>query len=173
MMETLDLGECGLQTVPLRFVLCAADGFGDGVFEGAVVGPELEFFEGGAAGEELGDDGLVVGIYEVGLEIGSFLTSRTLPTRVFCWSSRLTPLAVFILVFSMLRSFGAGEVSRVYDDYEIVDGLPEAILRVCRSEIALRDWEVARLLYFTDAWNVLWRLVWVIGRRMGKKKWRC
>ena len=53
MVETLDLGEGGLETVPLRFVLCTADGFGDGVFEGAVVSPELEFFKRGAACEEL------------------------------------------------------------------------------------------------------------------------
>ena len=32
------------------------------------------------------------------------LTSRTQPTRVFCVSSRLTPEAVLILVFSMLAS---------------------------------------------------------------------
>ena len=42
-METLDFGERGLETVPLGFVLLTANGFGDGVFEGAVVGPELEF----------------------------------------------------------------------------------------------------------------------------------
>jgi len=54
-VQSLDLGECGLQTVPLRFVLLTADGFGDGVFKGAVVGPELEFFEGGAACEEVKD----------------------------------------------------------------------------------------------------------------------
>ena len=54
MMETLDLGEGGLETVPLRLVLCTANGFGDGVFEGAIVGPELEFLKGGAACEELG-----------------------------------------------------------------------------------------------------------------------
>lgn len=51
-----------MQSVPLRFVLGTPDGFGDGVFEDAVVGPELEFLEGGAAGEELGwGDGLVGG----------------------------------------------------------------------------------------------------------------
>ena len=44
MMETLDLREGGLETVPLGLVLLTTDGFGDGVFEGAVVGPELEFF---------------------------------------------------------------------------------------------------------------------------------
>ena len=53
MVETLDLGERGLETIPLGFVLCTADGFSDGVFKGAVVGPELEFFERGAACEEL------------------------------------------------------------------------------------------------------------------------
>lgn len=52
-MQALDLAECGLQAVPLRLVLFAADGFGDGVFEDAVVVPELEFLERGAAGEEL------------------------------------------------------------------------------------------------------------------------
>ena len=72
MVETLDLGEGGLQTIPLGFVLLATDGFGDGVFEDAVVGPELEFLEGGAAGEELGD-GLVVWIEEVNLEMDFFL----------------------------------------------------------------------------------------------------
>ena len=54
MVQALDFREGGLQSVPLRFVLGTPDGFGDGVFEDAVVGPELEFFEGGAAGEELG-----------------------------------------------------------------------------------------------------------------------
>ena len=67
-METLDLGEGGLQTVPLGFVLLATDGFGDGVFESAIVGPELEFLEGGTACEELGGD-LVVENKKVGLEM--------------------------------------------------------------------------------------------------------
>ena len=53
MVQALDFGKGGLKAVPLRFVLGPADGFGDRVFEDAVVGPELEFFEGGAAGEEL------------------------------------------------------------------------------------------------------------------------
>ena len=35
-----------------------------------------------------------------------------------------------MLVFSMLRSFGAGGVSSVNDDYDIACELPEAILRV-------------------------------------------
>lgn len=65
MVETLDLGEGGLETVPLGFVLLTADGFGDGVFEDAVVGPELEFLEGRTACEELGG-GLVVGSDGVG-----------------------------------------------------------------------------------------------------------
>ena len=90
-----------MQAVPLGLVLGAADGAGDGVFEDGGVGPELEFFEGGTAGEEL------VGVREDGVEGSELLTSRTLPTRVFCWSLRETPLAVFIFVFSMLRSFGA------------------------------------------------------------------
>ena len=62
MVETLDFGKGGLQAVPLRFVLGAADGAGDWVFEDGGVGPELEFFEGGTAGEELevGKWGLVV-----------------------------------------------------------------------------------------------------------------
>lgn len=42
-----------MQTVPLGFVLLAADGFGDWVFEGAVVGPELELLEGRSTGKEL------------------------------------------------------------------------------------------------------------------------
>ena len=42
-METLNFGEGGLEAVPLGFVLLTTDGFGDGVFEGAIVGPELEF----------------------------------------------------------------------------------------------------------------------------------
>lgn len=38
-VEALDFGEGGLQAVPLGFVLLAADGFGDGVFEDARVVP--------------------------------------------------------------------------------------------------------------------------------------
>ena len=53
MVQALNLREGRLQTVPLGLVPGAADGFGDGVFEGAVVGPELEFLERGTAGEEL------------------------------------------------------------------------------------------------------------------------
>ncbi len=52
-MQALDLAERGLQAVPLRLVLFAANGFGDRVFEDAIVFPKLEFFEGGATGEEL------------------------------------------------------------------------------------------------------------------------
>ena len=58
------------------------------------------------------------------------LTSSTLPTRVFCCSSSVTPLAVFMLVFSMLRSFGTGDISSVHGGYNIACELPEAILRV-------------------------------------------
>ena len=35
-----------------------------------------------------------------------------------------------MLVFSMLRSLGAGDISSVQDDYDIVCKIPEAILRV-------------------------------------------
>ena len=42
-----------MQAVPLGLVLGTADGTGDGVFEDGGVGPELEFFEGGSACEEL------------------------------------------------------------------------------------------------------------------------
>ena len=69
-METLDLGEGGLEPVPLGFVLLTANGFGDGVFESAIVGPELKFLEGWAACKELGY-GLVMGIDEVRLEMDS------------------------------------------------------------------------------------------------------
>ena len=63
-VEALDLGEGGFETVPLGFVLGAAGGDGDGVGEGGVVGPELEFGERGAAGEEIEDgayDGFLLG----------------------------------------------------------------------------------------------------------------
>ena len=53
MVEALDFGKGGLEAVPLGFVFGAAGGDGDGVFECGIVGPEGEFFEGGAAGEEL------------------------------------------------------------------------------------------------------------------------
>ena len=86
----------------------------------------------------------------IGLE-GLFPTSRTLPTRVFCWSSRVTPLAVFMLVFSILRSFGAGNISSAHDDHDIAYGLPEAILRIWRTGIGLRNWEIASLLCLADA----------------------
>ena len=56
MVEALDFGEGGLETVPLGFVFGAAGGDGDGVFEGGGVGPEGEFFEGGTAGEELEEE---------------------------------------------------------------------------------------------------------------------
>ena len=39
MVEAFDFGEGGLQAVPLWFVLLAAYGFGDGVFEDAGVVP--------------------------------------------------------------------------------------------------------------------------------------
>ena len=67
---------------------------------------------------------------KLGWRLIFFLTSSTLPTRVFCCSSRVTPLAVFMLVFSMLRSFDAGGISSVHVDYDIARELPEAILRV-------------------------------------------
>ena len=35
-----------------------------------------------------------------------------------------------MLVFSILRSFGAGGISSVHNDYDIACDLPEAILRV-------------------------------------------
>ena len=35
-----------------------------------------------------------------------------------------------MLVFSMLRSFDAGDISSVHDEYDIACELPEAILRV-------------------------------------------
>ena len=38
-VEALDFGEGGLQAVPLGFVLLAADGFGDGIFEDALIVP--------------------------------------------------------------------------------------------------------------------------------------
>lgn len=38
-VEALNLGEGSLEAVPLRFVLLAAYGFGDGVFEDALVIP--------------------------------------------------------------------------------------------------------------------------------------
>jgi len=53
--ELFDLREGGLEAVPLRFVLFAAFGFGEGVREGGGVGPEFEFAEGGLACEELYD----------------------------------------------------------------------------------------------------------------------
>ena len=53
-VETLDFREGGLEAIPLRFVLLAADGFGDGVFEDAVVRPKLELFQRGSTCEELG-----------------------------------------------------------------------------------------------------------------------
>ena len=52
-METLDFGKSGLQTVPLGFVFCAASSYGDRIFEGCVIGPKREFFQGWTAGEEL------------------------------------------------------------------------------------------------------------------------
>ena len=55
MVETLDLGEGGLETVPLWLVLLAAFGFGDGVFERPIVIPELEFLKGRASCKELRD----------------------------------------------------------------------------------------------------------------------
>ncbi len=53
MVETLDFRERGLEAVPLGLVLGTANGDGDGVFESAVVSPELELLEGRSASEEL------------------------------------------------------------------------------------------------------------------------
>ena len=44
-----------------------------------------------------------------------------------------------MLVFSMLRSFGARDISSVHDNYNIACESPEAILRVWTTEIGLRD----------------------------------
>jgi len=43
LVQLFDLGECGFETVPLRFVLFASFGFREWVGECGVVGPELEF----------------------------------------------------------------------------------------------------------------------------------
>ncbi len=53
-MQALDFGEGGLEAVELGFVLGAAFRLGDGVLKGAIVVPELEFFEGWTTGEKLG-----------------------------------------------------------------------------------------------------------------------
>ena len=53
-----------MEAIPLRLELFAALGEGDGVLEFGVVGPELEFGEAGAAGEEVEDgayEGFLVG----------------------------------------------------------------------------------------------------------------
>lgn len=63
------------------------------------------------------------------------LTSNMLPTRVFCCSSSETPLAVLILVFSILRS------------------LIEDMLQVCASGDCLN------LLIPDEALNDLWMAV--------------
>lgn len=44
-VEALDFGKGGLQAIPLRLVLLAADGFGDGIFEDTLVVPELELLQ--------------------------------------------------------------------------------------------------------------------------------
>ena len=49
----LDFGECGDESVPLGGILFAAFSVGEGVFECCVIGPDLEFGEGGFAFEEL------------------------------------------------------------------------------------------------------------------------
>ena len=53
MVESLNLAKRTLQPVPLCGVLLAALGNGNGVREGGVVAPELQFGERGAAGEEV------------------------------------------------------------------------------------------------------------------------
>ena len=59
MMQALNGREGGLQTVPLRGVLGAPLGDGDGVLEGCLVIPKSELLEGGAASKKL--DGNVSG----------------------------------------------------------------------------------------------------------------
>lgn len=54
-MQTLDLGEGGLKTIPLRFILFSANRFGDRIFEDAIVLPELKLPERGAACKELSE----------------------------------------------------------------------------------------------------------------------
>lgn len=55
MMQALDLGESGLEAVPLRLELLPALRLCQRVLEDAIVFPELQFRERGAAGEEVED----------------------------------------------------------------------------------------------------------------------
>lgn len=64
-VESLDLAKRTLQSVPLRGVLLTSLGDGDGVREGGVVAPELQFGEGGAASEEV-EDGAYDGVLLLG-----------------------------------------------------------------------------------------------------------
>lgn len=54
-METLDLGECRLQAVPLSIKLLATFGNGDGILEDAIFLPEAELGKRGAASKEVED----------------------------------------------------------------------------------------------------------------------
>ena len=78
MVQALDLRKSGLQAVPLGLVLVAAVGVGDGILEGGVVGPEAEFGERWAPGEEVeygADEGAVLGgelDARGGLDVGVF-----------------------------------------------------------------------------------------------------
>lgn len=79
MVQALDFGKGRLEAVPLGFVLGATLGDGDGIFESGIVGPEGEFLEGGAAGEELVEE--IISRYEGrGGGEGRDGTSRTQPT---------------------------------------------------------------------------------------------
>ena len=60
-VEPLNLTKRTLQPVPLRGVLLTSLGDGDGVREGGVVAPELQFGQRGAAGEEV-EDGAYDGV---------------------------------------------------------------------------------------------------------------
>jgi hypothetical protein len=115
--KALDFQEGGLQAVPLRLVLFAAFGFGEGVGEDGVVlvvwlvgllrgemvrgpyFPEGELLERGPACEELR---LLVLVYCTDWGI---VTSKMLPTMIFCSELSWTPAAVLILVLSIPRSF--------------------------------------------------------------------
>jgi hypothetical protein len=64
MMQTLNLGEGGLKTIPLWFELFSANRFGDRIFENAIVVPELQLLERGSACKEL------VGPFNTGFDAG-------------------------------------------------------------------------------------------------------